>query len=88
MLPRSEGMGQVVPFSVRGLGAAALVEFAEQMKQQCTTRWAERQISQLIEDDKVEAQQPIGDCHDFRVWAGIMGKKESPYVPTQRTRYT
>ena len=29
-----------------------------------------------------------GDCHDFRVWAGIMGKKESPYVPTQRTRYT
>ena len=28
------------------------------------------------------------DCHDFRVWAGIMGKKESPYVPTQRTRYT
>ena len=26
------------------------------------------------------------DCQDFRVWAGIMGKKESHYVPTQRTR--
>lgn len=25
------------------------------------------------------------DCQEFRVWAGIMGKKESPYVPTQRT---
>ena len=27
----------------------------------------------------------IGDCQDFRVWAGIMGKKESHYVPTQGT---
>uniref|UniRef100_UPI000F90AD0D hypothetical protein n=1 Tax=Escherichia coli TaxID=562 RepID=UPI000F90AD0D len=26
-----------------------------------------------------------GDCQDFRVWAGIMGKEEIPYVPTQRT---
>jgi predicted nucleotidyltransferase len=26
-----------------------------------------------------------GDCQDFRVWAGIMGKKESHYVTTQRT---
>ena len=24
-----------------------------------------------------------GDCQDFRVWAGIMGEKESHYVPTQ-----
>ena len=24
------------------------------------------------------------DCQEFRVWAGIMGKKESHYVPTQR----
>jgi len=24
-----------------------------------------------------------GDCQEFRVWAGIMGKKESHYVPTQ-----
>jgi hypothetical protein len=33
--------------------------------------------------------KPLGgvarDCQDFRVWAGIMGKKESHYVPTQRT---
>jgi transposase, IS5 family len=27
----------------------------------------------------------LGDCQEFRVWAGIMGKKESHYVPTQRT---
>ena len=25
------------------------------------------------------------DCRDFRVWAGIMGEKEIPYVSTQRT---
>jgi len=25
----------------------------------------------------------VGDCQDFRVWAGIMGRKESHYVPTQ-----
>ncbi len=25
-----------------------------------------------------------GDCQEFRVWAGIMGKKESHYVSTQR----
>jgi hypothetical protein len=27
--------------------------------------------------------QALGDCQDFRVWAGIMGKKETHYVPTQ-----
>ncbi|MFM7402830.1 MAG: hypothetical protein ACKO1N_01795, partial [Erythrobacter sp.] len=27
----------------------------------------------------------LRDCQDFRVWAGIMGKKETHYVPTQRT---
>ena len=26
----------------------------------------------------------VGDCQEFRVWAGIMGKKESHYVATQR----
>ncbi|TCU49305.1 hypothetical protein EDF58_12810, partial [Novosphingobium sp. PhB57] len=25
------------------------------------------------------------DCQEFRVWAGIMGNKESHYVTTQRT---
>ena len=29
-----------------------------------------------------------GDCQEFRVWTGIMGKKESHYVSTQRTRYS
>ena len=32
-----------------------------------------------------DAQVAEGDCQEFRVWAGIMGKKESHYVPTQRT---
>ncbi|MEI9850879.1 MAG: hypothetical protein WDN24_08475 [Sphingomonas sp.] len=27
---------------------------------------------------------PRGDCQDFRVRAGIVGKKETQYVPTQR----
>jgi hypothetical protein len=26
-----------------------------------------------------------GDCREFRVWAGIMGKKETLYVTTQGT---
>jgi hypothetical protein len=26
-----------------------------------------------------------GECQDFRVWAGIVGKKESQYASTQRT---
>ena len=25
----------------------------------------------------------IGDCRKFRVWAGIVGKKETPHAPTQ-----
>ncbi len=29
-----------------------------------------------------------GECQEFRVWTGIMGKKESHYVSTQRTRYS
>ena len=28
------------------------------------------------------------DCRDFRVWVGIMGKKETQYVPTQRASDT
>jgi len=27
----------------------------------------------------------IWECQDFRVWAGLMGKKETLYVTTQRT---
>jgi len=34
--------------------------------------------------DAICAQWSFGrDCQDFRVWAGIMGKKECHYVPTQ-----
>ena len=45
-------------------------------------RWYDRYLEggpEALED------RPSGDCQDFRVWAGIMGKKESHYVPTQRT---
>ncbi len=30
----------------------------------------------------------VGDCRNFRVRSGIMGKKESHYVSTQRARDT
>jgi hypothetical protein len=33
---------------------------------------------------EMRKQMPFRDCHDFRVWVGIMGKKEIPNVPTQR----
>ena len=34
---------------------------------------------------QAQAQDDLDrDCQEFRVWAGIMGKKESHYVPTQR----
>ena len=36
-------------------------------------------------EDKISGagDDPLRDCQDFRVWAGIMGKKESHYVATQ-----
>lgn len=37
------------------------------------------------QDDLAAIKAELGDCQDFRVWAGIMGKKESHYVPTQGT---
>ncbi len=39
-------------------------------------------------DRGLSARAAGEDCQDFRVWAGIMGKKESHYVPTQRTYNT
>lgn len=38
-----------------------------------------------IEHDRALYKQRNRDCQDFRVRAGIMGKKESHYVPTQGT---
>lgn len=35
--------------------------------------------------DLQDLSRRLWDCQDFRVWAGIMGKKESHYVPTQGT---
>jgi len=40
------------------------------------------------EDGRMKTLLMLGgaaDCQEFRVWAGIMGKKESHYVSTQRT---
>jgi hypothetical protein len=37
----------------------------------------------VFEQDAVLQGLVPGDCQDFRVRAGIMGKKESHYVPTQ-----
>ena len=47
-------------------------------------------IDELAEDDTVRVFVVANialsrDCQEFRVWAGIMGKKETPYVTTQRT---
>ena len=37
-------------------------------------------------DRDLDEAVPLGrECQDFRVWAGIMGKKESQYASTQRT---
>ena len=44
---------------------------------------------ELVLDSEVLALGPMmvpplwGDCQNFRLWAGIMGKKESHYVSTQ-----
>jgi hypothetical protein len=43
---------------------------------------AQMMLGDVIQNSLEEAQR---DCQDFRVWAGIMGKKESHYVATQRT---
>ncbi|RXR23093.1 AraC family ligand binding domain-containing protein [Sphingobium fluviale] len=43
-------------------------------------------LADLAYDNTLDAKkvaQMHGDCQDFRVWAGIMGKKETHYVPTQ-----
>ena len=47
-------------------------------------KWRKRQTVEDLPMGPRE-RRSTGDCQDFRVWAGIMGKKESHYVPTQRT---
>jgi hypothetical protein len=41
--------------------AGALVELAEQVKQQGSARRAERQVAELVQDDEVETEQTIGE---------------------------
>ena len=53
------------PFTEAEVGgdddAGALIEFAEEMEQQCAARSAERQIAQLIEDHEIGVDKPVGD---------------------------
>ena len=53
------------PFAEAEVGgdddACSLVEFAQEMEQQCPARGAERQVSQFIEDDEVELGHGFGD---------------------------
>ena len=69
------------------------------MSQRCASRvymalladkWSLLIINSLGEGPRrngelVRSVEGIWDCQEFRVWAGIMGKKESHYVPTKRT---
>jgi hypothetical protein len=48
-------------------------------------RWLRKPRTWLGRLDRDIGRKIAGDCQDFRVWAGIMGKKESHYVTTQRT---
>ena len=45
--------------------------------------------SARMSDDFLELlwvlEATLGECQDFRVWSGIMGKQGAPYVSTQRT---
>ena len=42
-------------------------------------------VPQIVVDGvAIPALNFAGPCHKFRVWAGIMGKKETYYVTTQR----
>jgi len=46
-----------------------------------TLKWV---IGAYYYDDSQNVDAGARDCQDFRVWTGIMGKKESHYVTTQR----
>ena len=41
--------------------AGALVEFAQEMEQQCAAGLRERQIAEFIENDQVDLHEPVGD---------------------------
>lgn len=43
----------------------ALVEPADQVEEELTSRMRERQIAEFIEDDKVEAREVIGPLFDL-----------------------
>lgn len=52
------------------------------------TEFTSRAILRWASENRVEwhyIDPGKRDYQEFRVWAGIMGKKETHYVPTQRT---
>ncbi len=57
------------PFAEAQVGgdddAGALVEFVQQMEQQCATRGTERQVAQFIKDNQVEPSGALGDLPDL-----------------------
>ena len=57
------------PFAEAEVGgdddAGALIKLAQQVEEQCSTGGAERKISELIEDQQVEANQCFGDLTGF-----------------------
>ena len=45
--------------------ACALVEFAQEMEEQCAAGGAERQVAEFIEDHEIEAGEAFGDLTGF-----------------------
>jgi len=60
-------------------------EIVEKLAAGLSTDLGERRLNELLEEIRVLTDRVYSrwDCQDFRVWAGIMGKKETHYVPTQ-----
>jgi putative transposase len=59
----------------RALGTRAPMAIPQEPNQ----RWSLDFVS-----DSLACGRRFRECQDFRVWAGIMGKRESQYVATQR----
>ena len=45
--------------------AGALIEFAEQVEEQCAAGCAERQVTKLVEDHQIATNQPLGNLSGF-----------------------
>ncbi|MBS3961934.1 MAG: transposase [Sandarakinorhabdus sp.] len=83
---RSEGSGDHPAVAING-SVSKLGKRRKTVVDRRTTRHPGYAVSlavcKRIEEAFGWAKTIGGDCQDFRVWAGIMGRKESHYVPTQ-----